>query len=61
MAWFKYMNKSQLGDPCVQSIKCNGPIEVRPASCCAGACARARQRLVLRPKPVRAGAAASDA
>ena len=27
----------------------------------AGACARARQRLVLRPKPVRAGAAASDA
>ena len=42
VAWFKYMNKSQLGDPCVQSIKCNGPIEVRPASCCAGACGSPR-------------------
>ena len=27
VAWFKYMNKSQLGDPCVLSLKCNGPID----------------------------------
>ena len=27
-AWFKFLNKSQLGDPCLMNLKCNGPIEV---------------------------------
>lgn len=26
-AWFKYINKSQLGDPCVATLKCNGPVD----------------------------------
>ena len=26
-AWFKFLNKSQLGDPCLMNLKCNGPIE----------------------------------
>jgi hypothetical protein len=26
-AWFKYINKSQLGDPCQATLKCNGPVE----------------------------------
>ena len=25
-AWFKFLNKSQLGDPCLMNLKCNGPI-----------------------------------
>eukprot|EP00961_Rhodomonas_salina_P213386 2881879-Rhodomonas_salina.3 len=26
-AWFQYLNKSQLADPCQMSLKCNGPID----------------------------------
>ena len=40
VAWFKYMNKSQLGDPCVLSLKCNGPIDcvAYSSDCPTGAC-----------------------
>jgi WD40 repeat protein len=27
VAWFKHLNKSQLGDPCVLTLKCNGPVD----------------------------------
>jgi WD40 repeat protein len=26
-AWFKFLNKSQLGDPCLMNLKCNGAVE----------------------------------
>ena len=27
VAWFRHLNKSQLGDPCVLTLKCNGPVD----------------------------------
>jgi WD40 repeat protein len=27
VAWFKHLNKSQLGDPCVLTLRCNGPVD----------------------------------
>ena len=27
VAWFKHLNKSQLGDPCALTLKCNGPVD----------------------------------